>query len=148
MASTREGIHGVSNFNQRVIDEFRGSAGVVGGFFEGRSMILVHNVGAKSGTEYITPLVYQQLDGGDMAIFASYGGGPKDPAWFHNVAANPELTVEVGTETFGVTARVAEGEERHRIWEQQKVDVPGFAEYEGKAAPRQIPVIVLERGSA
>jgi len=138
----------VSDFNQGVVDEFRANAGVVGGYFEGRNMILVHNTGAKSGTEYITPLVYQQLDGGDVAIFASYGGGPKDPAWFHNVVANPELTVEVGTETFGVKARVAEGEERRRIWEQQKVDVPGFAAYEAKAAPREIPVIVLERQTA
>jgi deazaflavin-dependent oxidoreductase (nitroreductase family) len=138
----------MSDFNQGIVDEFRANAGVVGGYFEGRTMLLVHHTGAKSGKEYITPLVYQQLDGGDMAIFASYGGAPKDPSWFHNIVANPELTVEVGTETFGVKARVAEGEERDRIWEQQKIDVPGFAEYEGKAAPRQIPVIVLERGSA
>ena len=137
-----------NDFNQGVIDEFRANAGVVGGYFEGRNMVLVHNTGAKSGTGYVTPLVYQPLDCGDMAIFASYGGAPKDPAWFGNVVANPELIVEVGTETFGVTARVAEGDERNRIWEQQKVDVPGFAEYEGKAAPRQIPVVVLERGAA
>jgi deazaflavin-dependent oxidoreductase (nitroreductase family) len=137
----------VSDFNQRVIDEFRANAGVVGGYFEGRNMVLVHNTGAKSGVEYVTPLVYQQLDGGDMAIFASYGGAPKDPAWFGNIVANPELTVEVGTETFGVKARVADGEERQRIWEQQKVDVPGFAEYEQKAGGRTIPVIVLERGA-
>ena len=138
----------MSEFNQGVIDEFRANAGVVGGYFEGRDMILVHNTGAKSGKEYITPLVYQQLDGGDMAIFASYGGAPTNPAWFGNIVANPELTVEVGAETFVVKARVAEGEERDRIWEQQKVDVPGFAAYEGKAAPRQIPVIVLERVSS
>ena len=138
----------MSDFNQGVVDEFRANGGVVGGYFEGRSMILVHNTGSKSGTEYITPLVYQQLDGGDMAIFASYGGAPKDPAWFHNIVANPELTVEVGTETFGVKARVADGEERQRIWEQQKSDVPGFAAYEAKAAPREIPVIVLERQTA
>lgn len=66
-------------------------------------------------------------------------------AWLHNIVANPDLTVEVGTETFPVTARVTEGEERDRIWEQQAADVPTFSEYAGKAAPRQIPVVVLER---
>jgi deazaflavin-dependent oxidoreductase (nitroreductase family) len=138
----------MSEFNQGVIDEFRANGGVVGGYFEGRNMILVHHRGAKSGTEYVTPLVYLPLDGGDLAIFASAGGAPENPAWFHNIVANPELTVEVGTETFGVKARVAEGEERNRIWEQQKAEVPGFAEYDAKAAPRQIPVIVLERAAA
>lgn len=132
------------DFNHGVIDEFRSNAGVVGGYFEGQNMVLLHNTGAKSGTEYVTPLVYQQLDGGDIAIFASYGGAPKDPAWFANVVANPELTVEVGTESFPVTARVTEGDERDRIWGQQKADVPTFADYE-KATTRTIPVVVLER---
>lgn len=137
----------MSDFNQQVIDEFRANAGVVGGYFEGRDMVLVHHTGAKSAKRYLTPLVYQTLDDGSMAIFASKGGAPDHPAWFHNIVANPQLTVEVGTETFEVSARVAEDEERDRIWTQQKIDVPGFAEYEDKAAPRQIPVVVLTRSS-
>lgn len=78
-------------------------------------------------------------------MFASYAGNPKNPAWYHNLVANPHTTVEVGTETLEVTARVAEGEERERIWAKQKADQPGFAEYEAKTG-RQIPVVLLERG--
>ena len=133
-----------NDFNQGVIDEFRANAGMVGGYFAGRNMVLVHHQGAKSGKQYVSPLVYQRLDDGKMAIFASKGGAPENPAWYHNVVANPNVTVEVGTETFDVTARVADGEERNRIWEQQKIDVPGFADYENKTT-RSIPVVILER---
>ena len=133
-----------NDFNQGVIDEFRANAGMVGGYFEGRNMVLVHHQGAKSGKQYVSPLVYQRLDDGKMAIFASKGGAPENPAWYHNVVANPNVTVEIGTETFDVRARVADGEERNRIWEQQKVDVPGFADYENKTT-RSIPVVILER---
>jgi deazaflavin-dependent oxidoreductase (nitroreductase family) len=88
-------------------------------------------------------VAYQQV-GDDLAVFASKGGADTNPDWFHNVKANPEVTVEVGTDSFDVRARVAEGEERERIWERQKQLMPGFAEYEQKTE-RQIPVVVLER---
>jgi deazaflavin-dependent oxidoreductase (nitroreductase family) len=130
-------------WNQKIVEEFRANAGVVGGPFEGASMILIHHKGAKSGTERVNPLVYQAV-GDDFAIFASKGGAPTNPDWYYNLIAHPRTEVEIGTDTIGVVARVAEGDERSSIWEKQKVDSPGFADYE-KATTRQIPVVILER---
>ena len=132
--------------NQAIIDEFRANEGRVGGFFEGRSLALVHHRGAKTGTERVNPLAAQHLDDGSIAIFASMAGAPRHPDWYYNLVANPDTTVETGTESFPVRARVAEGEERRRIYEEQKRVWPEFAEYEQKTAGiREIPVIVLER---
>lgn len=133
-----------NDWNKQIIEEFRANGGKVGGRFEGAPMILVHHTGAKSGTERVSPLVYQPL-GDDVAIFASKGGAPTNPDWFHNLVANPETVVEIGTETIPVVARVAEGEERERIWSKQKKVMPGFADYEQSAGDREIPVVVLER---
>lgn len=133
----------VNDWNRRIIAEFRDNGGKVGGNFEGRPMLLLHHIGAKTGVERVNPLVYQQVSEA-MAIFGSKGGGPKHPDWFHNLVGNPHVEVEVGTETIAVTARVATGEERDRIWTKQKVLVPGFAEYGAKTA-REIPVVILER---
>jgi deazaflavin-dependent oxidoreductase (nitroreductase family) len=131
------------NWNESIISEFRANSGRVGGRFEGRPLLLLHHRGAKSGVERVNPLAYQALPGGALAVFASRGGSARNPDWYHNVIANPNVTVEVGTESFEATARVAEGEERDRVWERQKRDVPGFAEYE-RRTPRQIPVVILE----
>ncbi len=106
-------------------------------------MLLLHNVGRKSGEERVNPVVYQQVGNG-WAVFASFAGAPTHPAWYHNLMAHPDTTIEVGTETIPVRAREAQGEERNRIWEKQKVDAPGFAEYEVKAGDRMIPVVMLE----
>jgi deazaflavin-dependent oxidoreductase (nitroreductase family) len=133
-----------TDFNGQIIAEFRANEGKVGGPFEGAPMILVHHAGARTGTERVTPLVYQQV-GGSLAIFGSKGGAPDNPAWYHNLLAHPDTTVEVGTETIKVTARVAEPSEREVLWERQKERFPGFAEYEVTAAPRTIPVVVLDR---
>ncbi|MFN2544926.1 MAG: nitroreductase family deazaflavin-dependent oxidoreductase [Actinomycetota bacterium] len=132
------------DFNASIIEEFRSNEGRVGGMFEGMPILLLHHRGAKTGTERVSPLAYQDLGDGTVAVFGSKGGAPTHPDWYHNVRANPETNVEVGTETWEVRARVAEGEERERIWEKQKRDVPGFAGYE-TATEREIPVIVLER---
>lgn len=132
----------MEDFNKQVIDEFRANSGNVGGMFEGANMVLVHHKGAKTGTERVTPLMYRPL-GDDIAIFASKGGAPEHPAWFHNLVANPDTTIEIGDETRHVRARVATGDERSRIWEAQKSDVPQFAEYEASTA-REIPVVVLQ----
>ncbi len=132
-----------NDWNAKIIAEFRANAGKVGGPFEGGTLLLLHTRGAKSGQERINPLAYQQVGDG-LAVFASKGGAPTNPDWFYNVKANPNVTVEVGTDTFDVRARVAEGEERNRIWERQKELMPGFAEYEQKT-DRQIPVVILER---
>ncbi len=131
-----------SDPNAPIIREFRENAGKVGGYFEGRSLLLLHSIGAKSGEERVNPVVYNDL-GDRYVIFATYAGGPRNPAWYYNLVANPEVSIEVGTETVDVVARVTEGEERAAIWEPWKAEVPTFAEYE-QQTDREIPVIVLE----
>ena len=133
----------MNDFNAAIIAEFRANAGVVGGSFEGASMLILHTTGAKSGLDREIPLVYQDLGGGPVAIFASKAGAPTNPDWFHNLVATPAVTVEIGAETRPFVARVAEGDERDRIWEQQKADAPAFSEYEA-ATTRTIPVVVLD----
>jgi deazaflavin-dependent oxidoreductase (nitroreductase family) len=133
----------MNEFNEQIIDEFRASGGTVGGAFKGASLLLLHTTGAKSGQRRIAPLAYRR-DGEHLVVFASKAGAPTNPDWYHNLLANPGVTVEVERETFDAAARVAEGEERDRLWEQQKADIPNFAEYEQKT-DRTIPVIVLER---
>jgi len=133
----------LNNWNAQIIEEFRANGGRVGGRFEGRPMLLLHTVGAKSGEPRVNPMVYQP-DGDKLVVFASFAGGPKNPAWYHNLVAGGPASVEVGTETFPVTARVTEGAERDRYWSKQKQDIPTFAEYEAKTT-REIPVVVLER---
>ena len=132
------------DWNQRIIEEFRANGGKVGGQFEGAPMILVHHTGRVSGTERVNPLVYLE-DGDAFAVFASAAGAPDDPDWYKNLVARPTTTVEVGGETFEVAVREATGDERDAIYERQKQRMPGFAEYETKAAPRRIPVLLLER---
>jgi deazaflavin-dependent oxidoreductase (nitroreductase family) len=129
-------------WNRRVIEEFRANDGKVGGTFEGMDLLLLHHVGARSGTERVNPLAFQQV-GGSYAVFASKGGAPTNPDWFHNLVAHPNVSIEVGSERHDVTARVATGEERERIWSAQKAAIPGFADYE-KTAGREIPVVVLD----
>jgi deazaflavin-dependent oxidoreductase (nitroreductase family) len=130
--------------NDDIIDEFRAHDGVVGGYFTGFPLLLLHHKGAKSGTERVNPLAYQALDDG-YAIFASKGGADDNPAWFYNVISNPETQVEVGTEAVAVCAHEASGEEYDRIWNKQKADYATFGEYESKTARAYIPVVVLTR---
>jgi deazaflavin-dependent oxidoreductase (nitroreductase family) len=129
--------------NRPVITEFRANDGKVGGMFEGFPMILVHHTGAKSGVERIAPLVYLP-DGDRIFIFASKGGHPKHPSWYHNLRAHPRTTVEVGPETFQVQARFLEGSERDDVYAKQVAVAPQFGEYQEKT-DRAIPVIELER---
>jgi deazaflavin-dependent oxidoreductase (nitroreductase family) len=133
------------DWNRKVIEEFHASDGKVGGMFDGVPILLLHSTGAKTGKDRVNPLAYQ-LDGDRLAVFASKGGAPTNPDWYHNLLANPRVTVEVGTETFDVVAKRAEGEERERIMTRQKELMPVFAEYESKTS-RQIPVVILERAS-
>lgn len=130
-----------NDWNARVIDEFRANGGKVEAF-PANNLVLLHHTGAKSGQERVSPVAYQVVDGG-YAIFASKAGAPDNPAWYHNLIANPTATIEIGTDTVPVTARVASPEEREPIWTRQKQDQPGFAEYEQKTT-RQIPVVILE----
>jgi deazaflavin-dependent oxidoreductase (nitroreductase family) len=135
----------VKNWNDRIIEEFRANDGRVGGPFQGAPILLLHHTGARTGAARVNPLAYQ-ADGDRFVVFGSKGGAPTNPDWYHNLRANPQASIEVGTETIPVRARVAEGEERERIWNRQKELMPGFAGYEQRT-PRQIPVIILERSS-
>ena len=132
----------MSDWNSKIIDEFRANEGKVGGPFEGAPVLLLHTVGARTGQERVNPMMYQQVDGG-YAVFASKGGAPSNPDWYHNLLAHPKVTAEIGTATVELIARVAEGDEREPIWAAQKAAYPGFADYERKTT-RQIPVIILE----
>jgi deazaflavin-dependent oxidoreductase (nitroreductase family) len=135
----------VTDGNQHIIEEFCANDGRVGGNFEGRTLLLLHHTGAKSGKAYVNPLAYQRLDDDSVAIFASKGGAPTTPDWFYNLVAHPDVTVEIGTETFSAHAHVADGAEREPIWEKQKQDWPGFAEYEEKTTGiREIPVVIQD----
>jgi deazaflavin-dependent oxidoreductase (nitroreductase family) len=132
----------MSDFNRKIIEEFRANEGRVGGMFEGAPVLLLTSTGAKSGEQRTTPVVYQQ-DGARMLIFASKAGAPENPAWFHNLRANPAATVEVGADTLDVEAVVVEGDERDRLFRKQAELMPQFADYEQKTT-RQIPVVALQ----
>ncbi len=130
-----------ADFNARIIEEFRANQGRVGGPFEGSTLLLLHHTGAKSGTSRVNPLAYM-ADDGRYVVFASKGGAPTNPDWYHNLKAHPATRIEVGTDTIDVVAGEATGEERERLFRAQAERSPQFAAYEEKAA-RVIPVIVL-----
>ena len=129
------------DFNAQIIEEFRANEGRVGEPFEGATLLLLHHVGAKSGKDRINPLVYKP-DGDRYVVFASKGGAPTNPDWYHNLKAHPDVRIEVGTDTIGVRAEEATGEDRDRLFRAQAERSPQFAEYESKTE-RVIPVIVL-----
>jgi deazaflavin-dependent oxidoreductase (nitroreductase family) len=131
----------MADFNTQVISEFRDNAGRVGGMFEGATMLLLHHTGAKSGAERVAPLVYLP-DGDRYVIFASKGGAPENPAWYHNLKAKPDTKIEVGDESLEVEVEEVSGDERDRLYEAQVAVMPQFAEYAEKT-DRQIPVLVL-----
>lgn len=132
----------MNDFNHAIIQEFRESNGRLSGQFEGAPMLLLHSTGAKSGQQRINPMMYQAV-GENWAVFASKAGAPTNPDWYHNIVANPDATIEVGTHTTPVRARVASGNERDAIWTTQKERYPGFADYE-RQTDREIPVVILE----
>ena len=132
----------VNDFNSTIIEEFRTNDGNVGGNFEGAPVLLLHSTSAKSGLEPVNPMMYQSV-GTTWAVFASKAGAPTNPDWYHNIVANPAATIEVGTETKPLRARVAAGEERRAIWTTQKERFPGFADYK-RQTDREIPVAILE----
>jgi|tagenome__1003787_1003787.scaffolds.fasta_scaffold20911868_2 deazaflavin-dependent oxidoreductase (nitroreductase family) len=136
-----------NDYNRPLIEEFRENDGKVGGNFAGAPLMLLTTTGAKSGKKHTTPVVYQRNGEGTAArifVFASKAGAPENPAWYHNLRANPTVTVELPGETFEARAREVQGDERARIWAAQKQVMPGFAEYEQKTT-RTIPVVELER---
>jgi deazaflavin-dependent oxidoreductase (nitroreductase family) len=136
----------MNDFNATIIADFRANGGKVGPPFEGAPMVLLHTTGAKSGKERVNPLVYT-TDGDKLVIIASKAGAPTNPDWYHNIKADPSVTLEVGEESFAATATVIDsGPERDRLYAAQAELMPGFKDYE-KATDRVIPVVVLERTS-
>lgn len=133
----------MSDWNDTIIAEFRSNGGKVGGPFAGAPLLLLHSTGAKSGLDRVSPMMYRQV-GDTWAVFASKAGADTNPDWYHNLIAHPQARIEVGTETIEVTARVAGSKEREPIWNAQKSQYTGFADYEQKTA-REIPVLILER---
>lgn len=132
-----------NEWNQKVIKEFRANDGVVGGPFDSMTLLLLHTTGAKSGKQRINP-VATLAENDNYVIIASKGGAPTHPSWFHNLVANPDVKVEVGTETFEARAEVAGEPERTELYAKMAAKYPGFAEYEQKT-DRVIPVIKLNR---
>ncbi len=138
----------MSDWNAKTIAEFRANDGRVGGTFEGAPMVLLHHRGRKSGEKYVTPTMYlpDEADQDIIYVFATKGGAPTNPDWYRNLTAAGDGTVERGTETYEVTVRELAGAERDRIYAEQALRYPGFAEYERQTAGvRTIPVLELRR---
>lgn len=133
----------INDFDAQIIAEFRANDGKVGGPFEGADILLLHHTGARSGTQRVSPLAFQWV-GESLAVFASKAGAAEHPAWYHNLLAHPDASVEVGSTAIRVRARVAQPAERDVLYDRQKQRNPAFAQYEAKAAPRKIPVVVLD----
>lgn len=133
----------MNDWNQQIIAEFRANDGKVGGQFEGAPLLLLHTTGAKSGQERIAPVMCGH-DGDHLFVIASKAGADTSPDWFHNLVANPTVTVELGTEQFDATASVAPEPDRTRIYDTFAETFTGFAEYAAKTT-RTIPVVLLTR---
>jgi deazaflavin-dependent oxidoreductase (nitroreductase family) len=132
------------NFNTKIIEEFRANEGRVGGDLAGTPMILIHHIGAKSGTERVTPLACSPQPDGRLVIVASNGGSPAHPNWYYNLKANPTITAEVGTETLTVLAEELSGPARANLWPTLVAQAPDIGKHQAKTA-RQIPVFLLTR---
>lgn len=132
-----------NDFNARLIEEFRANGGKVGGMFADRPMMILTTTGAKTGQPRTSPLVYT-MDGDRVVIIASKGGAPTNPAWYHNLVANPDVTVEIGAERFEARAIIPDRAERDRLFDAQAAIMPGFRDYQNNTE-RIIPVIILER---
>ena len=135
----------MSDFNTKIIEEFRANAGQLGGGFAGAPVLLLHTTGAKTGQDRVHPMMYRKVDGG-YAVFATKAGAPTNPDWYHNLVANPKVRAEIGAQTLDMTARVADDTEREPIWSAQKQEYAGFGEYEAMTT-RHIPVVILEPAS-
>ena len=132
-----------NDWNRQMIETFRANGGKVSGMWEGRPLLLLTTIGAKSGQHRTNPVMYLRNDD-RLLVFASKGGAPTNPDWYHNLLAHSEVTVEVGDETYNATATPVTGEERDRLYTQWAGKYPQFGEYQ-KNTTRTIPVIALER---
>lgn len=132
-----------NDWNQKIIKEFRENGGKVGGHFKNTPLLLLHTIGAKSGKPRLNPVAYLE-DGERFVIIASKAGAPTNPAWYHNIVANPEVSVEVGTKKFQARATITDEPERTQLYQKMVELNPGFAAYPRKTV-RVIPVITLTR---
>lgn len=132
------------DYNTGIINEFRANQGRVGGPWAGIPLVLIHHVGARSGIERVTPVAYHPQPGGQLAIWAANGGSPAQPNWYHNLRANPRITVEVGSEAFTVLAQELDGTARAELWPELISVYPQLAEAQAKTT-RQFPLFVLTR---
>ncbi len=133
----------INAFNQSIIDEFRTNGGKVSGQFENADLLLLTTKGAKSGQSRVSPLAYLRIDG-KLIIIGSFAGSPVSPAWVHNLRANPQARVEIGTDEFAVTARELPSDERDALFDKVTAAAPGFADYQSKTS-RVIPLFELQR---
>ena len=132
----------INAFNNSIVDEFRANDGKVGGQFANANLLLLTTTGAKSGKQRISPLAYFRIDG-RLIIIGSFAGAPVNPAWVHNLRANPQAHVEVGTDEFDVIARELPAAEREELFPKVTAVAPGFAEYQAKTS-RVIPLFELQ----
>lgn len=132
-----------NDWNKSIIEEFRSHAGKVGGGFAGAPLLLLTTTGRKSGKPYVTPAMYLE-EQGKIFVFASKGGAPANPDWFHNLKANPAVQVELGETSFAAKAVIVSGAERDRVYAVQAKLYPQFSEYAAKTM-RKIPVVALVR---
>lgn len=141
----------MNDFNAKVIADFNAHGGKPGGYFKDAPVLLLHSIGAKSGLERTQPLMYLPEGEDRFYVFASFGGAPHNPAWYHNLVANPDFDISIGDGTtisrVPVHARVLDGEERDTIYARQASLFPQFAEYEKKTTREKIPVIELTRAA-
>jgi deazaflavin-dependent oxidoreductase (nitroreductase family) len=135
-------LGGASDYNTKIIEEFRANRGRVGGPWAGTPVILIHHIGARSGTERVTPLAYSAQADGRFAIVAANGGSPAHPDWYHNLKANPRIKAEVGTQTFAVLAEEVDGTTRAGLWPKLVAEAPAVGEFQARIT-RQIPVFML-----
>ena len=133
----------MNDWDRQVIENFWANGGKVRGKGEGRPLLLLTTTGAKSGQRRTNPVMYMR-DGDRLLVFASKGGAPTNPDWYHNLLAHPEVTVEVGDETYDAIAAPLTGEERDQLYAQWAELYPQFGEYQ-KNTTRKIPVVALER---
>ncbi|HET9516881.1 MAG TPA: nitroreductase family deazaflavin-dependent oxidoreductase [Actinoplanes sp.] len=132
----------MSDWNTAIIEEFRAKGGKGVAQF-GDALLLLHHIGARTGTARVNPLVYFD-DGDRLVIMASKAGAPQNPDWFHNLMANPDTTIEIGAQTFEVHAAEITGDDYERTWARVTTAMPGFADYQSKTT-RRIPLVALHR---
>ena len=133
----------LKGFNKQIVDEFRANGGKVGGPFQGADLLLLTTTGAKSGQRRVNPLGYQRIDG-KLLIAGSFRGADVNPAWVHNLRADPRAHIEIGADSYDVVARELPRDERDGAWAKFAAAAPGFAEYQEKTS-RVIPLFELSR---